>query len=166
MHNITRVSLRQSCLIFSFPGKKIPALHRQQAGFRSYRTPSQRSMLRSSTSQHALNFSLTSQHKRSLPNVCQHVRVYHFLPASERVISIYHSKVLYLKPIYITADLVLYIMDTKSTLMFFYFYIWLQSFCNAKITKLPYNRKEKGKIKCAYSVLIILQGSKLHSQTE
>ena len=31
--NITRVSLRQSCLIFNFPGKKIPALHRQQAGF-------------------------------------------------------------------------------------------------------------------------------------
>ena len=31
--NITRVWLRQSCLIFNFPGKKIPALHRQQAGF-------------------------------------------------------------------------------------------------------------------------------------
>jgi len=29
--NITRVSPRQSCLIFNFPGKKIPALHRQQA---------------------------------------------------------------------------------------------------------------------------------------
>jgi len=31
--NITRVSLRQSCLKFNFPGKKIPALHHQQAGF-------------------------------------------------------------------------------------------------------------------------------------
>jgi len=55
--NITRVSLRQSSLIFNFPGKKIPALHRQQAGFRSSWTPSQRSTLRSSTSQHALNLS-------------------------------------------------------------------------------------------------------------
>ena len=31
--NITRVSLRQFCLLFNFPGEKIPALHRQQAWF-------------------------------------------------------------------------------------------------------------------------------------
>ena len=55
--NITRVPLRQSCLIFNFPGKKIPALHRQQAGFSAYRTPSQLSTLKSSTSHHALNLS-------------------------------------------------------------------------------------------------------------
>jgi len=42
---------------------------------------------------------LLTNSEKSLPKVCQHVRVYHFLPASERLISIHHSKVYFLKTI-------------------------------------------------------------------
>ena len=87
--NICEVSLRESCLIFNFPGKKIPALHCQRGGLLTYKTPSQLPILRFVNEPARLKISPqegTSQRRENFP-VCQQVVVYTIcLPASEGLI--------------------------------------------------------------------------------
>ena len=58
-------------------------------------------------------------------------------------------------------------MDTKSTFKNgFIFTFDSKGFVTLERLHLPHNSKQKEKVKCAYSVLIIHQGSKLHSENK
>ena len=77
--NITRVSLRQSCLIFNFPRKK-----------NTRSSPPASKILKLSDSQPTLDFEVVNEQaafkfvtqlasvKESSPKFCQHVRIYLF----------------------------------------------------------------------------------------
>ena len=60
-------------------------------------------------------------------------------------------------------------MDTKSTFkngFIFTFKFDSKVFATLERLHLPHNSKQKEKVKCAHSVLIIHHGSKLHSENK